>query len=66
MFDTVILSILALLHLISLICSWSVLKNLKYSYGNPNRFEQVTVVIISGLILLVVGVVIIERHVRIV
>lgn len=66
MFDSAILLVVGLLLLTTTLLAFSVLKEIGRSYSGSVKLEQVGVAVISGVLLLVIVGVLIERHIRIV
>lgn len=66
MFDSAILLVVGLLLLTTTLLAFSVLKEIGRSYSGSVKLEQAGVAVISGVLLLVIVGVLIERHIRIV
>lgn len=66
MFDSAILLVVGLLLLTTTLLAFSVLKEIGRSYSGSVKVEQFGVAVISGVLLLVIVGVLIERHIRIV
>ncbi len=66
MFDSAILLVVGLLLLTTTLLAFSVLEEIGRSYSGSVKVEQFGVAVISGVLLLVIVGVLIERHIRIV